>query len=360
MSVVRGRALLTYDTGRAKGSIQIPTTRAELTYFAQRPNQPSPVWDASYVAIVLVTQQRYDGPLGTGGGQDQWYLPMSWRILVAPLDANGKPSALSVFATGRSTLDVGTPNFECGECSGGVDDWPPNVALSGGLIAYNVEQPTKDHPFGSEILLRSLTDGSTVRDLATPEYVYSLELSGTNLVWIEYPGITTYTLPLRISTATHPQAQDLLVYQTPGDSGDVEWNVPPYFLEGTLLTWQASTAGKIWQRDLGTSKLRQISPDGLVCQLDAFDGSNIVMGCASPEAQPGDPPVTAWDSGFLPDWFVFWSPVAGYRVLTGTPDSSGSWSAAFANGSLWLYFTPDQNPYETDVWTAPLGTLAGN
>ena len=347
--------VLTYDTGHAKGSIAIGSTKAEGTYFSEGPSEPQPVWDASHVVVVLVTEPRYEGPVGIGSGQDRWFLPMSWRILVAPLDKNGKPSAFSEFATGKSVLKVQTPNFVCGECSGGVAVWPPNVGLSDGLIAYNVEKATRAQPFGSEILVRSLADGSTVRDLSTLECVYRLELSSANLVWIEYPGVTTYTLPLRISTTTHPDAQDLLVYKTPG--WDLQWNVPPYLLDGNLLVWQASSAGKVWQRDIASGKIRQISPEGVVCQLGDFDGANVVMGCASPEAAAGDPPVTAWDSYFIPEWILFWSPVTGYVLLTGTPSFSEGYSAEIANGSLWLDFA-DENMNHT-AWTIPIGSLTG-
>jgi len=352
-----GAPMLRYETGRANGSIPIPVTKAEVAYFSQAISQIDParypyaVWDETEIAVVVSSQGI--GP-ETAICYDSGIPPLSWRILVAPLDTNGKPGAFAQFANGRHVLSVQIPNFEVGASAGCEAVWPPSVALSNGLIAYNVERPAAGHPFGSEILVRSLADGSTVRDFSTPEYVYSLELSGTNLTWIEFPGVTTSVLPLRLSTADHPGAQDLLVYKTPGDSGDVEWNVPPYILVGNVLAWQASSAGKVWERDIPTGKIHQISPNGLLCQLGDFDGNDIVMGCSS------DPSLTAWDVSFLPGWFVFWSRTGGYRVLTGMPDGSGSWSAAFANGSLWLSFTSDQYPYETAVWTAPVGTLKGN
>ncbi len=179
--------------------------------------------------------------------------------------------------------------------------------------------------------------------------MYSLELSGTNLVWMEYSGVTTTRLPLRISTAVHPAAEYLLVYEAPGDSGDIQWDVPPYILSGNLLVWQGSTAGKVWQRDIDTGKIKQISPDGVLCQLGDFDGTNAVMGCTSDRTQ------TAWDSYFIRDWIVFWSPAVGYRLLTGAPsDSQGYW-AGFWNGSLWADF---YDQYMTDTtWTIPIATL---
>jgi hypothetical protein len=362
ISLGSSRAVVEYNTGRAKGSIQIPATKDELTYLSDGPSAPSPVWDASHLVVTLVTEPKYDKPLGIGGGQGPWFLPMTWRILVAPLDANRKPSSFSVFATGRSALKVQTPNFECGECSGGVFVWPPNVAVSNGLIAYNVERPTSAHPVGAEILLRSLRDGSTVRSLTTPDYVYSLQLSGSTLVWMEFSGETTDTLPLRISTGSQPAAQDLLVYKTPGNSGAILWDVPPYILDGNLLTWQASNAGKVWQRAIDTGKLRQISPDGMVCRLDGFDGSNVVMGCtANPKMADGSP-TTAWDSFFDPDWFVFWSPAAGLKVLTGqasgTPDNPILCRGRLASDSVWVDCSIRSQP--GTFWTVPVSSLTGS
>jgi hypothetical protein len=351
-----GVPVLYYDTGRAKGSAPIPVSEAELAYFSQSSSQiyparnPYAVWDEAEVAVVVASQANESMPgICYGSGVP----PVSWRILVAPLDKNGKPGSFSQYAVGRNALNLQTPNFEFGEGAGCEAVWPPSVALSSGLIAYNVERPTAGHPFGSEILVRSLADGSTIRDLSTPEYVYSLELSGTNLIWIEFPGVMTSVLPLRISTAAHPDAQDLLVYKTPGDSGDVEWNVPPYIVVGNVLAWQASSAGKVWERDLSTGKIHQISPNGLLCQLEDFDGTDMVMGCSS------DPSLTAWDASFRPGWFVFWSPSGGYRVLTGTTSLDGWYSCQFSNGALWVDFADQSAPADT-FWSIPMPALTGS
>jgi hypothetical protein len=306
--------------------------------------------DGGFLAVVTVVAPS--GPHGIPCGTDG---PISWRILVASIDKDGKPAALAEFATGRSTLQVSTPDFEGGLVSScDYANWP-NVSLSNGLIAYNVEHATAAHPFGSEILLRSLADGSTVRDLLTPEYVDSLKLSGKNLVWMEYGGTTATRLPLRISTAANPTAKDLLVYETPGDVGDY-WSVPNYILAGNWLAWEGFSAGKIWLRDLTTGKISQISRAGAVCQLGDFDGKEAVMGCGS------DPTALTWSDSFQADWLVFWSRSAGYRLLAGTPSSPEPYLCGLSSGSLSVTFassSPDGTPNDT-VWTIPIAALTGS
>lgn len=352
---VDGGLMLSYDTGRAKGQMEIPASAAEIAYISEPISQIWPargvqvVWDTEHVVVVLVDQAP--GQMGmtcfTGA------LPtMSWRILAAALDSDGKPGSFTQVATGRSSLVVQTPNFAFGAGSGCEAIWPPSVALSDGLMAYSVEQPRAGQPLGSQIVIRSLSDGAVIRDVAVPQYVYSLQLAGQDLVWIDYPGVTTSSLPMRISTAAIPAPQTLLVYSTPGDSGTMKWNVPPYVAGGHMLAWQASSAGSVQLRDLASGEIRQISPEGLVCQLEAFDGADVAMGCSDDLTQ------SAWDSDFAPEWFLFWSPGGGCRVVLVSVPGAGTSVWRFWNGALSLDFTEFSTGTGT-VWTIPLSALTG-
>jgi hypothetical protein len=351
LSLVGDRALLTYDTGKAKGSIQIDATKGELAYLSRASAlERTATWNPAYLVVILVAQDEYGINQIDDPSSPTTPPPMSWRILVASLDGTGKPMGAVEFARGVSSLSVETPNFECGACSFQKYVQPPVVALSGDRIAYSVERPTAAQPFASQIIVRSLADGSIVRSVAVPQYVSVIKMSGPTLAWLDYPGATSNGLPLRISTAAHPDAQTLLTYVTPGglDVANVQWDMPPFFLSGSQLVWQASAAGEVLLRELPDGEVRQISPDGLTCSLADYDGVNAVMACTDEPCQ------TAWDTRFMPRWLVLWSPTSGSRLLAGFT-TDGWYSATFENGYLRVNSSaPDASEIE---WSLPLSDL---
>jgi hypothetical protein len=339
-------AALHYQTDQAKGSISVPMTTAELVDDSDG-SGPLLLWDEQ--SLVIVTES-FGEP---GGGTPCGYIAvLSWRILVASIDATGRPSAISVFASGQSKDQAYNPYPE-GE---GTCAYPrtPNVAISGGLIAFNVERPTAGHPFGEEILIRSLADGSTVRDLLIPEFVDTLQLSGTNLVWMEYDGNMATTMPLMISTSTNPVPQALLIFKTPGtDTGDnMSWTVPKYRLSGSQLAWEGFSTGKVWLRDLATGKISQISPTGAICALEGFDGSEALMGCGT------DSKVLVWEDAFSPDWVMFWTASSGDRLLTSTPGLDCLTSCVLSGGSVSIDVAKEYSP--VTYWVIPVAALTSS
>jgi hypothetical protein len=345
-----GGIRLTYKTQKATGSALIAASAAEVRFLSQTNSQTYPAresaiaWTEKWVVIALEAQQD-PGPTGICYHTD--VPPIDWRILVAPIDSGGRPGAFSLFASGHSGQIVETPNFEFGEGAGCKAVWGPSIAVSGDIVAYNVESPGADQEFGTRILMRSLADESTVREVATTQYVHSLRLAGSSLFWMEYPGVMTSSLPLKASTEAHPTPQTLLTYKTP-ENGDTQWSVPAYFAANGSLVWQASTAGKVWSRNIATGKLRQLSPEGSICQLLDFDGTHVLEACSVDTSQ------TAWDVRFAPDWLVFWSPATSYRLITGVPEC---WlTAGFVNGAVRVV-CQDDGSGGSGAWTIPLGQL---
>ncbi len=346
VTVGSGSAALHYDTSKAKGSIPVPLTKDELND-PLTGGYPDLSWNDQFV--VITTEYDIDLEAGAAGGCG-YVAAIAWQILVAVIDSSGKPSAPTVFAVGQSNLKVVGPSNTGAEGDDCAYPRLPTVAMSDGLIAYNIEKPSVGQPFGSEILVRSLADGSTVRDLTVPDYVDSLQLSGPNLVWMEFDGNVATSLPLRISTAASPGAQNFLVYKTPGESD--HWTAPKYWLSGNLLAWDGFSTGKVWLRDLATGKLAQISPTGAICELEGFDGTDALMTCG------GDPKVLAWADDFSPDWVVLWSSSAGDRLLVSTPPVNCWTTCAMANGSVLVDVTDE---YGRDTyWTIPVAALTGS
>jgi hypothetical protein len=339
-------ATLQYVIGKTKGSIPLAFTKGELAW-ESGPPKPNVYWDSKYLAIVT------SDPLGDVGGigcpaQEP---PLAWRILVAPLDASGVPKGPTVLATGVNR-EQAMPPLEVGEgaCWGPSE---PYVQIDGSLIVYSHEQATKQHPFGSEILIRSLSDGSTVRDISVPDVVDNFELSGTTLVWIEDAGTGTVAkLPLWISTEAHPDPANVLTWSTPPDFANSDnynfWYYPQYGLAGNLLAWDGSSTGKVWLRDLSTDQPSQISPSGASCTLEAFDGSEALFACASDSSAP-------WSPAFSPDWLVFWSSTGGLRFVQGVAFLSPTSADFHVSNGLVRIHDQDTGTY----WTIPKSALIG-
>ncbi len=337
-------AALHYDTGKVKGSIAIPMTKAELDNYSIGA-APDPYWSGQQ--LLLLVSSYVDPEFSSICG---WVgTARRWRILAASIGPDGKPSDFNVFAAGESKVSLDGPNYyqegQGWDC-GGIR--LPSISLDHDLVAYNIERPTASDPYASEILLRSLVDGSTVRDLTTPGQVYSLQLSGTTMVWMESGAGYATSLPIRISTAANPAAQDLLVYKTPGDKQ--EWTIPNFILTGNSLAWEGFSTGKVWIRDLTTNKITQVSPSGAVCQLEDFDGTNVAVGCGS------DPTALTWSDSFSPDWLVFWAPSVGDLRPVSTPSFDGWVGSYFDNGSLVINTWDDSSQLST-TWTIPVTAL---
>ena len=107
--------------------------------------------------------------------------PLTWRLLVAPLDNGLVAGPFSVLDSGVSRL-VFTPAKVGEYCSGPLI---PAVAVASGRIAYAVEDVTATRPAGSRVLVRSLPSGALERAIATRLQVFALAISSTTLAWVE-------------------------------------------------------------------------------------------------------------------------------------------------------------------------------
>jgi hypothetical protein len=344
IEAVGARAVLSYEGPKAKGSVIVPLTPAELACLANTLCDAGDLYaDDGYVLVLTQAPQSVHKGVPCGMLEP----PVHWRILAARLDQNGKPGAFTEFATGASN------DVYVGPANGGWEGYdcpytlPPRLSLSGDLVAYNVETPTAANPFGAQIFVRSLVDNSTLRQLTIAQAVLSLQLSGTNLIWMEWSGrMSPRSLPLRLSTAASPNPHDVLTFTPP----KLWWNYPSYRLVGNLLVWEGSSTGKMWLRDVtSTADPIQVSPTGAVCLIDDFDGANVAMSCGT------SPTMTTWEMEVEAVWPVFWSPTSGDRALTGQPWGDVYARCAFYPGVLAVYtYLRDD---ATKVYLVPLPTL---
>jgi len=288
------------------GSVEVPLTQTEIeAHGTKGATGISVAADSRELALVV---WHSVGPAGEPRipCPDVVALPRAWRILVAPLDPSGKPGPLVPFATGESPIAFDGPmgGEGCRATSA------PSASVSNGLIAYAVDDATAERPYGSRILVRSLADGSVMRDLATPTRVLSLELAGSSVAWLEADGNWPKALPLRITTSAHPGAQDVEVFATPGDQ--MGWSVPRFSLSDTALAWERFGTGQVWMRDLVAGTDRRVSPEDSACLLGGMDAGVVAMNCGD------DTSGLDANVAFAP-WLVLWSADVGPRLVVGLP-----------------------------------------
>lgn len=312
-------------TGATVASVHIPLSKAEFDALDAKGQNGgvSIAVDGQNLALVV---WLHLGPAGDPRTPcwSNVAQPISWRILVAALDASGSPGQLTEFAHGENAVAFAGPMG--GE--GCTATTPPLVSVSDGQMAYLVEDSGQSHPYGSRILVRSLSDGSTLRDVVTPTHVLSMALSATNVAWLEADGNSPTTLQLRVSTAANPTARNVEVFTTPG--AQMAWSLPTFGLQGNALAWERYGAGEVWLRDLAADTDRRVSPSGSVCLLGGIDAATIAMNCGG-------------DSGHLQQnvsdapWLVVWSAAIGPRLVVGLPPLQ---SEAISNG--WIVITPSR------------------
>ena len=329
------KAVLTF-VGPATGSIDVPLAQADINAQVRKgATGTSVVADGAELVVVVwhsvgpATEPRTPCPAVV----EQ---PRAWRILVAPLDATGRPGSLAAFAAGDSTIVFGGPMGGEGCRATSI----PSVSISHGLIAYSLDDASPQRPYGSRIVVRSLADGTTLRDLPTPTHVLSLDLSGTTIAWLEAAGDDPTSLPLRLSTAAQPVAQDVAVFSTPG--GQMWWSLPRFSLADDALAWERFGTGQVWMRDLVAGTEQQVSPPGSVCMLGGIESGAVAMNCGS-DASGLDKNVADAPS------LVVWSADTGARLVVGLPPVQ---TEQLSNG--WIVVMPTDRG---SVQAFPLGSL---
>ncbi len=231
--------------------------------------------------------------------------PQAWRILVAPIDLDGMPSApFSVFAAGTSERLIapapGSPGCEQPSL--------PNIAISRGEIAYDVEAPTATTPLASTIVVRALADGTVVGTIAADVPPAQLLLDAETVIWTEAADVSadpngrwhawmssadasfpTLAVPMDDATLAMPGPPEREV-----GGGAVAWTYRPDYLQST---------GTVWHVYGSDRTPRQVSPSGLACQLGAESGYTVVLTCSRPPD--------------LPDRVVVWDPGMGLVAISG-------------------------------------------
>jgi hypothetical protein len=262
--------------------------------------------DGSHVAVV-VWYRLQSGSLAIPCPSN-YDTPISWRILVAPLDpSTGAPGTFAAIASGHSKIAFRPTTI--GEGCDTVS--APDIALSGDLIAYNIEAATAGHPLAGTILLHSLSGGSPDRQIQTDAMPMGLRVSDTNVTWLESDG--NPVVPLRLSTASHPAP--VLVEAMDATNSDGNWRMPRFSLDGDRIAWEEPATGEVLMETIGGSATR-ISPTGVACLLGGSEAGNVLLMC-----YPGDP---FWGNSDL----VIWSSTAGPQLVAGYP--------AGADGASWL------------------------
>ena len=135
--------------------------------------------------VLLLWQQEGPQPeqLGTPCSSNSGH-PIDWRLLVTTLGADG------LRAGAWRTLDTGVSARLFADPAGGegcADPVVPAVAVADGRVAYAVDHATAEHPAGSHIVVRSLSDGSLQRRIDTVTQVIALALSAASVSWSESP-----------------------------------------------------------------------------------------------------------------------------------------------------------------------------
>jgi hypothetical protein len=327
-------AALFYDVNGSRGSVPIPLTKAESAEISDRSGLSLVrhwfLGAGAHAVAILAAHIIEPSEPGTPCGAEP---TEGWRILVAPLDQTGKPGAFSVLAAGTSDVFLFGPGIYPHEGSDCAHlDWP-QVAISGDLIAYTIQAPTGAAPSASQIIVRSLVDGTIVRQISVPEAVLQLQLSDHTLTWMQFSGDINFdtSFPLMISTADNPDPKTVMTFEALPTTD--AFTPPTVLLVGSLLAWDGYSTGKVWMRDLANTTPQQISPAGAYCRLQAFDGTHAAMNCAG---NWFDPDWVGWDDPDQPaiTWPVLWSEQAGSRLIGGLPHP-GSWmDMAIQGGQL--------------------------
>ena len=319
------------STGKT-GTVPLPLTAAELAGIRNKlvGGGFSVATEGSNVAVVVSYLLAPPGQLGIPCSSNSG-APIAWRILIAAIDqSTGAPGTFSVMASGHSQVAFRPMGGEgCDTVSA------PLVALSGGRIAYNIEAPTAGHPLASTIMLHALGAGAPDRQIQTLAMPIGLQLSGTNVAWLESDGGTV--VPLRVSTAAQPAPVDVDSIDTTGRTAN--WTMPRISLDGDRIAWERPATGELLLESIGSSATR-ISPSGVACLLGGSDAGQVLLMC-----YPGDP--------FLGNGnLVIWSSSTGLQLVRGySPGADGfSWlrdgwvatdRGSFASSDLSLFRLSD-------------------
>jgi hypothetical protein len=212
----------------------------------------------------LVTLAKNHAAVQIAATDDRLIWVETWRDDPSPptqdvpgcVDA-GKPlrwgiTSLTISTGLRSTIDGGTNvrTAYSGQCA---DVSAPVVATDGDRVAYTREATTTSHPFGDQIVVRSVANGSEIRSMTTDGRVEDLNVVGSTIAYRENTDDSTGVLIYgtgRLMVARTDQAAPVRL-----DDG-----IGALAFGGTRLAWVRAdaTPGSVWTTTLGSSSISQI------------------------------------------------------------------------------------------------------
>ncbi len=245
--------------------------------------------------------------------------PRAWRILAAPLGADGLPRV------SFRQIDAGVASrpFELPQSAGLACPYPatPPVALAASRVAYAVEAATGA---ASTVVVRSLPDGSLVRSYASPSRVYQVAVSNTAVAWSETAnGLTDGQTPdWRVMTASTmagaPRQVPLGVVAGPRHAFP-----PSLLLDGNALIASldqfAGESGTVVRADGDQIETVDRGRAHRNCGAAGADGGVIVLYCNGT--------TMSGNTATMTSWVAAWSAASGLRALGG--------GVTIAPGDLW-------------------------
>lgn len=219
---------------------------------------------ASGDSTELVTLAKNHAAAQIAATDDRLIWVETWRDNPSPptqdvpgcVDA-GKPlrwgiTSLTISMGVRSTIDGGTNvrTAYSGQCA---DVSAPVVATDGDRVAYTREATTTSHPFGDQIVVRSVANGSEIHSITTDGMVEDLNVVGSTIAYRENTDDSTGILIYgtgRLMVARADQAAPVKL-----DDG-----IGALAFGGTRLAWVRAdaTPGSVWTTTLGSSSISQI------------------------------------------------------------------------------------------------------
>ena len=237
--------------------------------------------------------------------------PRAWRILAAPLGADGLPSD----SFRKIDAGVATRAFEAPGAQGLNCPYPatPPVALAAPEVAYAVEAPGA----ASTVVVRPLPTGkfglTWARTYASPSQVYQVALSTMAVAWSETAnGLTDGQTPdWRVMTASittgSPHRVPLGVVAGPAHI------FPPSLLLDrnavvASLDQFSGVSGTVVRVDGDTVETVDPGHANRQCEAVGADGGLVLLDCNG-TTMSGDT-ATA-----IPSWVAVWSAASGLRSL---------------------------------------------
>ena len=297
--------------------------------------------DGTWIVVVV------SGPATPGASENgltcsqQEEQPRAWRILAAPLGADGLPSG------SFQKIDAGVARraFEAPGSAGLDCPFPatPPVALAAHEVAYAVEASGA----ASTILVRPLPTGSFgltyARTYASPMVVYQIALSPTAVAWSETAnGLTNGPTPdWRVMTASIMSGTP---HQVPLGvvAGPAHETLPSLFLDGNAviasLNQFSGVSGTVVRVNGDTVETVDPGHANRQCAAVGAEGGLVLLSCNGTT-------MSADVATGSRSWVAVWSASSGLRALSdgtamGIEAGWAVWTGWDASGHVVLHGVP--------------------